>query len=134
MRSFAVGGAPHRPRRGTLVWAVVFVLFIALLISRSPVSPGQAASPGHATFLNSCGKCHEGFAPDRWSLEERGLKRMDHACLKCHEDFQIHNPQQIHPISCQACHEEHKGRERLFKTSADTCIRCHARLERLKGG
>lgn len=115
-------------RLGCLSPLALFSTFITLVIlvvaevnsGNSMFSPGalnaQAGQPlggvtSHAALGKACGQCHAPF----WASQ-----RMSDLCLACHVAVQgeLGDPSSLHgtllrgqPLSCQACHREHRGPE-----------------------
>lgn len=79
-------------------------------------------------------------------IKKSSLTGMDRACLKCHEPFKLHQPQNeaislrgvhpemplVHADRCSTCHREHTGHGRMKTPESETCATCHADREELK--
>ena len=91
------------------------------------------------------------FSPEKFSafqktvIKKSSLAGMDHACLKCHEPFKLHQPQTealklrgvhpemplVHSDRCSTCHREHVGTGLMKLPGGETCASCHADLKEL---
>lgn len=91
------------------------------------------------------------FSPDRLSvlqqvvIKKSSLAGMDRACLKCHNSFQLHQPQMealmlrgvhpelplVHSDRCSTCHREHVGHGLMKVPDSQSCATCHADLAEL---
>ena len=79
-------------------------------------------------------------------IKKSSLTAMDHACLKCHKPFQLHQPQMealklkgvhpkmplVHSDRCSTCHREHVGTGLMPLPGGETCAGCHADLKELQ--
>ncbi len=91
------------------------------------------------------------LSPDRLSalqqavIKKSSLAGMDRACLKCHNSFQLHQPQMealklrgvhpemplVHSDRCSTCHREHVGHGLMAVPGSESCATCHADLQEL---
>ena len=91
------------------------------------------------------------FSPEKFSalqksvIKKSSLAGMDRACLKCHEPFKLHQPQNealrlagvhpelplVHSDRCSTCHREHTGTGLMKLPGGETCASCHADLKEL---
>ena len=72
-------------------------------------------------------------------ISSASLSRIDHACLKCHQPMNLHQPQApaialknvlhelplVHAGACTTCHREHVGHDRMKLPKSQTCESCH---------
>ena len=86
------------------------------------------------------------FSPGKLSalqqvvIKKSSLAGMDRACLKCHQPFQLHQPQMealklrgvhpqmplVHSDRCSTCHREHVGAGLMKVPGSESCATCHA--------
>lgn len=112
--------------------ALLWVAALAASGSRTPYSPGPV-SAAHAFAENRCEVCHGGRTATGTPLPSAfRAHTTDAACLTCH-DGPAHAPNQMPPPSCASCHQEHRGRVQLAKTSERFCIDCHSDLKTTQG-
>jgi hypothetical protein len=120
-----------------LAWVSVF----AATGSRTPYSAGPVSS-AHAFAEARCEVCHTGSIDPRAARPDpsdprnpRPLFRAhtsDAACMACH-DAPAHAVNQTTPQPCAMCHQEHRGRVQLAKTSDTFCTECHGDLKTTQG-
>ena len=84
-------------------------------------------------------------ALQRTVIKKSSLAAMDRACLKCHNSFQLHQPQMealklrgvhpelplVHSDRCSTCHREHVGHGLMKVPDSASCATCHADLKEL---
>ena len=107
---------------------------------------GKDFSPGEMAAA-----AQRNFSPEKLSalqqvvIKKSSLAGMDRACLKCHEPFQLHQPQiealklkgvhpempLVHSDRCSTCHREHVGSGLMKLPGSETCASCHADLKEL---
>ena len=123
-------------------------------------------SENHAHLKNDCKSCHamqngsvagllalakgEAGAPNLSTITKHifsgeSAREIDHACLKCHEGHQLHQPDAqmvairdmrrevslVHAGSCSSCHKEHKGPAPMKMPTSASCAACHADGKRM---
>jgi predicted CXXCH cytochrome family protein len=107
--------------------ALLWVAGFAATGSRRPYSAGPV-SGAHAFAEMRCEVCH------RRASATAGFRAhtTDTACLSCH-DAPAHAANQTPPPPCATCHQEHRGRVVLSKTSDSFCVDCHGDLKTTHG-
>jgi hypothetical protein len=97
-------------------------------------------SRSHAHLKDGCVSCHtpehltssagqrQGFfrvLNDRFEKGAPSFDRIDHACMKCHQQHDFHEPNVIANRSCSSCHKEHQGLDALMAVANLDCASCH---------
>jgi hypothetical protein len=98
-------------------------------------------SRSHAHLKEGCASCHvaerltsssagqpPGFFQvlnDRFEKGAPSFERIDHACMKCHQQHDFHEPNVIANRSCSSCHKEHQGLDALMAVANLDCASCH---------
>src|SRR5262245_9090189 len=118
------------------VLALLWVAALGAAGSRKPYSPGPVSS-AHAFTEAKCEACHTGFSDQRSPAQNSAPDAFrahagDRACVSCH-DAPAHASNQTAPPGCAACHQEHRGRVQLVKTSDTSCVGCHGDLKTTGG-
>ena len=121
LRAYGVG----RLRLAHLSWLAVGLAAAAVALAawrgRSDLLRPGPVSQSHASFADSCGKCHTPW---------RGVD--DGRCTSCHAGPE-HQQSAARPPGCVTCHVEHRFGPRLAEMPDSRCVDCH-RAPLLKPG
>jgi predicted CXXCH cytochrome family protein len=118
--------------------ALLWVSGVAMAGGRKAYTPGPVSS-AHAFAEMRCEVCHRaagvsaaaavaGARNGAWFR----VHASDAACVTCH-DAPEHAANMTPAPSCASCHEEHRGRVPIARTSDSFCIQCHGDLKTTHG-
>ncbi|NJK91488.1 MAG: hypothetical protein HC904_06485 [Blastochloris sp.] len=92
--------------------------FLSQLYNPGPISQS------HADIAKDCSKCHQ--VPNAMMVVDVKASPVDQACMECHKNHELHQPNVPRSHSCSACHHEHMGSGPMKPVTDANCASCHA--------